>query len=78
MGLGSHIGSMIFGLYILISIIGGGFILRALFDSSDDGNKRTITLSDIQITMSKTALILYMIMSAPVIFFYLKMVSKSS
>lgn len=78
MGLGSHLGSMIFGLYILISVIGGGFILTALFDSKDDGNKRTITLSDIQITMSKAALIFYMIMSAPVIFFYLKMVSKSS
>jgi hypothetical protein len=77
MGFGSHLASMLFGIYILVSVIGGGFIVKALFDSSDDGNKRTISLSEFQLTMSKAALILYMIMSAPIIFFYFKMISKS-
>jgi hypothetical protein len=78
MGFGSHIVSMFFGIFILISVVGGGFVVKALFDADDgEGNKRTISLSDFQLKMSKAALILYMIMSAPIIFFYFKLISKS-
>jgi hypothetical protein len=78
MGLAIHISSMFFGLFIMISIVGAGFITNALFDTKDDGNKRTISLTDIQLTMARISLILYMLICAPVIYLYLKMVSKSS
>jgi len=78
MSFNKHLGSIIFGIFILASTIGAGFIIKALFDSKSEGGNQVITLTDIQSTMSKISIILYMIITLPVLFYYLKMVSKSS
>ena len=53
--------TILFVCYFLTSIVGGGLLTQALFNTTDDGEKRCINMSDIAITITRIFLILYMI-----------------
>ena len=61
MKLSSKILYIFFISYLLLSIIICGILINSIFNSTDDGDKRCITLSTPALIMSKVALILYMI-----------------
>jgi hypothetical protein len=61
MGLSTKILYIFFICYLLLSIVICGILINAIFNSTDDGDKRCITLSSTALIMSKAALILYMI-----------------
>ena len=62
--------SIIFILFFLTSILGSGFLLHSLINSSNDGIHRTITLNDIQYTISMVALCLYIVLHIPCIYLF--------
>ena len=78
MGFGIQLLTALFGMYFLTSIIGAGFTTNAIFNSSDDGDKRTIKLSDTAVIYSKVFLILYIITSVFILFAFFKKFKASS
>ena len=76
MALGKQLLTVMFTVYFLVSIIGAGLITNAVFNSTDDGNKRTISLSDTEITYSKIFLILYMISTLPMLILFFTVSNK--
>jgi len=65
--------SIIFICYFLTSIVGGGLITTALFNTTDDGEQRCLKLSSTALIICRIFLVLYMISTAiMLILFFMK------
>ena len=66
----------LFVCYFLTSIVGGGLITTALFNSTDDGDKRCIKLSDTALIISRVFLVLYMISTAVMLILFFSQIKS--